>query len=100
MSVESILKAEPLKMSSLVYEKGIGEDGIRENIRKASLISIVRVGHNFIEGLKTINTPESLRALNESHAYFEEFYNNRKDFIDSESAKLIKGLMEASSLKK
>lgn len=100
MSVESILRAEPLKMSSLVYEKGIGEDGIRENIRKASLISIVRVGHNFIEELKTINTPESLRALNESHAYFEEFYNNRKDFIDSESAKLIKGLMEASSLKK
>ena len=100
MSVNELFTTAPIKMSGLVYAKGEGYKGIKANVEKASLNSVSKMTHNYIEGLKQINTPESLRALNESHAFFTEFYNTRKDFLNEDSNKALKSFMEASLIKK
>lgn len=100
MSVNELFTVAPIKMSGLVYAKGEGYEGIKANVEKASLNSVSKMTHNYIEGLKQINTPESLRALNESHAFFTEFYNTRKDFLNEDSNKVLKSFMEASLPKK
>ena len=100
MSVNELFTTARIKMSGLVYAKGEGYKGIKANVEKASLNSVSKMTHNYIEGLKQINTPESLRALNESHAFFTEFYNTRKDFLNEDSNKILKSFMEASLPKK
>ena len=96
MSVNELFTVAPIKMSGLIYAKGEGYKGIKANVEKASLNSVSKMTHNYIEGLKQINTPESLRALNESHAFFTELYNTRKDFLNEDSNKVLKSFMEAS----